>query len=66
MGGFDDSEPSGRSAAVQSASLLWHFSALSDPRQRRHVVCHKVDWLFSDRRYADELNRPVFAGGPNS
>ena len=22
--------------------------------QRRHVVCSKIDWLFSDRRYADE------------
>jgi predicted transposase YbfD/YdcC len=22
--------------------------------ERRHVVCHKVDWLFSDRRYTDE------------
>lgn len=27
--------------------------------ERRHVVCHDVDWLFSDRRYADE---PVFPG----
>jgi predicted transposase YbfD/YdcC len=26
--------------------------------QRRHVVCHKVDWLFSDRRYADEPRFP--------
>ena len=22
--------------------------------ERRHVVCHEVDWLFSDRRYKDE------------
>lgn len=27
--------------------------------ERRHVVCHEVDWLFSDRRYADE---PKFPG----
>ena len=26
--------------------------------QRRHVVCHKVDWLFSDRRYTDEPRFP--------
>ncbi len=26
---------------------------------RRHSVCHAVDWLFSDRRYADE---PAFPG----
>jgi predicted transposase YbfD/YdcC len=29
--------------------------------QRRHVVCHKVDWLFSDRRYADEPRFPDLA-----
>lgn len=28
---------------------------------RRHVVCHKVDWLFSDRRYADEPRFPHLA-----
>ena len=27
--------------------------------RRRHVVCHDVAWLFSDRRYPDE---PVFPG----
>lgn len=27
--------------------------------ERRHVVCHDIDWLFSDRRYADE---PAFPG----
>ena len=27
--------------------------------ERRHVVCHDVAWLFSDRRYADE---PAFPG----
>ena len=26
--------------------------------ERRHVVCHEVDWLFSDRRYADEPRVP--------
>ena len=26
---------------------------------RRHVVCHDIDWLFSDRRYAGE---PAFPG----
>jgi predicted transposase YbfD/YdcC len=26
--------------------------------ERHHVVCHKVDWLFSDRRYADEPRFP--------
>jgi hypothetical protein len=26
--------------------------------ERCHVVCHKVDWLFSDRRYADEPRFP--------
>ena len=25
---------------------------------RRHSVCHHVDWLFSDRRYADEPSFP--------
>jgi predicted transposase YbfD/YdcC len=29
--------------------------------QRRHVVCHQVDWLFSDRRYADEPRFPHLA-----
>lgn len=29
--------------------------------QRRHVVCHKVDWLFSDRRYADEPRFPYLS-----
>ena len=29
--------------------------------QRRHVVCHDVDWLFSDRRYADEPRFPHLA-----
>jgi len=28
---------------------------------RRHVVCHQVDWLFSDRRYADEPRFPHLA-----
>lgn len=26
--------------------------------ERRHVVCHNVDWLFSDRRYAGEPHFP--------
>jgi predicted transposase YbfD/YdcC len=29
--------------------------------ERHHVVCHKVDWLFSDRRYADEPRFPHLA-----
>ncbi|HEY1941652.1 MAG TPA: ISAs1 family transposase [Roseiarcus sp.] len=29
--------------------------------ERRHVVCHDVDWLFSDRRYADEPRFPHLA-----
>ena len=29
--------------------------------ERRHVVCHKIDWLFSDRRYADEPCFPHLA-----
>lgn len=29
--------------------------------ERRHVVCHKVDWLFSDRRYTGELRFPHLA-----
>jgi predicted transposase YbfD/YdcC len=29
--------------------------------QRRHLVCHQVDWLFSDRRYADEPRFPHLA-----
>jgi predicted transposase YbfD/YdcC len=29
--------------------------------ERCHVVCHKVDWLFSDRRYADEPRFPHLA-----
>lgn len=28
---------------------------------RRHVVCHQVDWLFSDRRYPDEPGFPHLA-----
>jgi predicted transposase YbfD/YdcC len=28
---------------------------------RRHVVCEQVDWLFSDRRYADEPKFPHVA-----
>ena len=28
---------------------------------RRHTVCHEVDWLFSDRRYPDELAFPHLA-----
>ena len=36
--------------------------------ERRHVVCHKLDWLFSDRRYAGEPRFPHLAmieRGPN-
>jgi predicted transposase YbfD/YdcC len=29
--------------------------------ERRHVVCHRIDWLFSDRRYADEPRFPHLA-----
>ena len=29
--------------------------------QRRHTVCHDVDWLFSDRRYKDEPRFPHLA-----
>lgn len=29
--------------------------------QRRHLVCHDVDWLFSDRRYKDEPSFPHLA-----
>jgi predicted transposase YbfD/YdcC len=29
--------------------------------ERRHTVCHQVDWLFSDRRYADEPRFPHLA-----
>jgi predicted transposase YbfD/YdcC len=29
--------------------------------RRRHFVCHEVDWLFSDRRYADEPRFPHLA-----
>ena len=29
--------------------------------RRRHLVCHEVDWLFSDRRYADEPCFPHLA-----
>lgn len=29
--------------------------------ERRHVVCHEVDWLFSDRSYADEPRFPHLA-----
>src|SRR6185312_13536709 len=28
---------------------------------RRHLVCHDVDWLFSERRYADEPRLPGLA-----
>lgn len=29
--------------------------------ERRHVVCHQIDWLFSDRRYANEPRFPHLA-----
>ena len=29
--------------------------------QRRHVVCHQIDWLFSDRRYSDAPRFPGLA-----
>lgn len=29
--------------------------------ERRHVVCHQIDWLFSDRRYKDEPRFPHLA-----
>ena len=29
--------------------------------QRRHLVCHDVGWLFSDRRYTDEPRFPQLA-----
>jgi predicted transposase YbfD/YdcC len=29
--------------------------------ERRHTVCHRVDWLFSDRRYPDEPHFPHLA-----
>ena len=29
--------------------------------ERRHVVCHSIDWLFSDRRYPDEPRFPHLA-----
>lgn len=29
--------------------------------ERRHSVCHAVDWLFSDRRYSDEPRFPHLA-----
>ena len=29
--------------------------------ERRHVVCHKLDWLFSNRRYAGEPRFPHLA-----
>ena len=29
--------------------------------ERHHVVCHEVDWLFSDRRYSDEPRFPHLA-----
>src|ERR1700686_324377 len=41
-----------------------HNTIDGDPgrvEQRRHVVCHQVDWLFSDRRYADEPRFPHLA-----
>lgn len=28
---------------------------------RRHAVCHQIDWLFSDRRYAGETSFPHLA-----
>src|SRR5580693_8584112 len=37
MGGFDDSEPA-MSHPSRSASILEHFSALSDPRQHWRVL----------------------------
>ena len=28
--------------------------------ERRHVACHKVDWLFTDRRYPGEPRFPIW------
>jgi len=43
------------------AQAQYHDGDHGRIEERRHVVCHKVDWLFSDRRYADEPRFPHLA-----
>jgi hypothetical protein len=43
---------------------LEHYTTDGDHdriEERHHTVCRKVDWLFSDRRYADEPRFPHLA-----
>jgi hypothetical protein len=49
-------------ADPEAGKLATHTTTDGDHgriEERRHVVCHDIDWLFSDRRYADE---PAFPG----
>ena len=49
-------------ADPDAATVAMHTTTDGDHgriEERRHVVCHDIDWLFSDRRYTDE---PAFPG----
>ncbi len=49
-------------ADPDAAKIATHSTTDGDHgriEERRHVVCHDIDWLFSNRRYADE---PAFPG----
>lgn len=54
---FFDDPPEGMIHAVHETVDADHGRL----EQRRHLVCHDVDWLFSDRRYADEPSFPHLA-----
>ena len=48
-------------ADPQNTCLAAHTTTDGDHgriEERRHVVCHDVGWLFSDRRYTDEPSFP--------
>ncbi len=54
---FCDGPPAGMSEPVHTTTDGDHGRI----EERRGVVCHKVDWLFSDCRYADEPRLPHLA-----
>ncbi len=52
--------------ANRPAMLAEGAALFADPRAvafetRRHLVCHDVRWLFSDRRYPHEPSLPALA-----
>ena len=54
---FFDNPPSDRLETPHTTTDADHGRI----EQRRHTVCHHVDWLFSDRRYANEPRFPHLA-----